>query len=38
MAVHKHSVLDSNPPIFGRIGVHQDISSTANLFEARLWL
>lgn len=31
------SYLNFNPPVIGRVGVHEDIASTAALFTFRLW-
>lgn len=38
LAVHKESKLDHPVPVFGRVGIHEDISKTTDMFEARLYL
>jgi len=37
LGVERHSDFETEPPILGRVHLHEDITSTVSLFESRLW-
>lgn len=37
LTTERHSVLDGEPPLLGRVHIHEDMTSTVPLFTARIW-
>ena len=38
LKVGRKDGLSENPPLFGRVGIHEDVSNTRALFENRMWV